>query len=204
MRPLLSYSSSNSIFSFNIRFVIVALILSTFLTSETAGQIQFPGRCPPVTPQANFNLNRYLGKWLQIRGYPAFFQSDGSCVKAKYSLLANGSVLVKNSQIRFGVPNSIEGNALQVEPGKFIVNFPSSPLPPPVSPNYIVLGTDYKNFAVVFSCTPNANGNVQIAWVLARKPKITYKDEKKISRILRKNNISKKPFIETSQIGCSA
>jgi apolipoprotein D and lipocalin family protein len=188
---------------FTLRLIICAVILSAFLNLEISGQVPFFGRCPSTTPQANFDLNRYLGRWFEIRSYPAIFQLGGACTQARYSLLPNSSVLVQNSMIRFGRAESIEGNAVQVEPGKLIVNFPSTPSSSD-KPNYIVLGTDYENFAVVHSCTPILFGNFQFAWVLSRNPTISRSDELAILEILRRNGVSRSPFSNTRQTNCPA
>lgn len=46
--------------------------------------------------------------------------------------------------------NSIYGHANLVAPGKLSVILSNTPFP--VDANYIILGTDYSNFSVVYSC----------------------------------------------------
>lgn len=61
----------------------------------------------------NFDLNRYLGEWYQIATIPSWFQINLVEVKAKYTKLSNGQILVENSGKGkiFGIPNKIKGTA---------------------------------------------------------------------------------------------
>ena len=51
-----------------------------------------------VTTKEDFNIEAYMGKWFDIRKYPNSFQ-DGSCGIANYTLLADGTVKVNNTEI---------------------------------------------------------------------------------------------------------
>jgi apolipoprotein D and lipocalin family protein len=209
------------------RSIIFVVILSTFYNLESSGQVAFWGRCPPTTPQANFDLNKYLGRWYEIRSYPAIFQFGGECVTADYSLNPNNTVKVVNRQIRFGLVDVIEGNAVPLSPGKLVVSFPSvqallnstvlnitvfnttignltAPFQGPPRANYIVLGTDYERYAVVHTCTDILwFGNYQFSWILSRTPQIDFTIEWAIKDVLKRNQISSEQYKPTRQLGCS-
>lgn len=99
------------------------------IASQAFGQVPSLGRCPETSVVQNFNVPLYLGRWFEIRSYPAAFQLGLSCVEANYSLNPNGTVAVLNSGVRLGRTTSSLGVAELVEEGqgKLIVNFPESP-----------------------------------------------------------------------------
>jgi len=114
-----------------------------------------------------FYPSEYMGRWYQIARIPQWF--DRGCPKATadYQLLANGSVSVLNrcvdesgNEIRqvsgIATPDPSCPAALRVE-------FPGFP-PGPSGPNYLVLSTDYENYALVG--TPDKSA----LWVLSRTP----------------------------------
>nr|XP_023016063.1 uncharacterized protein LOC111505480 [Leptinotarsa decemlineata] len=130
------------------------VIISTVLTG-IASQVPFFGRCPDIKTVQSFDVERYLGKWYEAERYFAVFEFGGKCVTADYEVSPNGAVNVVNQQISTftGIHSSIEGNANQIsrtEEAKLTVNFPS--LPVNFDAPYWIIGTDYDNYSVVWSC----------------------------------------------------
>lgn len=105
------------------------MFASILLASQVQSQVPSFGRCPQTTVVNDFNVARYLGRWFEIKSYPAIFQLGGTCTEANYGLNPNGTVSVVNKMNRFGRQTTIEGYAVLVEEGKgkLIVNFPQSP-----------------------------------------------------------------------------
>ncbi|XP_034240931.1 uncharacterized protein LOC117645119 [Thrips palmi] len=132
--------------------------------------------CPSPPTQANFDADKYLGAWYEMKRVPRNFEDDGECGMATYSWLdatAKTAVNVLNTNY---VPKtmSVSSVTLQAQPvdlpnGKLNVVFPN--LQVPASP-YWVLGTDYTNYAVVYSCSVDKAVIVPhiTLWVLARDP----------------------------------
>lgn len=108
--------------------ILVALLFA-FIAQNIEAQVPGFGRCPQTTVVQNFDVPRYLGRWFEIRSYPAIFQLGGTCTEANYGLGPDGVVTVLNKSIRLGRPISVEGTATLAAPGvgKLIVNFPQSP-----------------------------------------------------------------------------
>lgn len=76
------------------------LVVTLALFNVSAGQIISSGDCPcNVQVLSNFNLAPYLGLWYEYAKYPVYFEGNGVCITAEYSLQADGNVGVKNSQI---------------------------------------------------------------------------------------------------------
>ncbi|CAK1550413.1 unnamed protein product [Leptosia nina] len=127
--------------------------------------VVFQGQCDPNIPvQKNFLASQYLGTWYDIESYPSNFQY-GTCNTARYSARGN-DVLITNSQIvnasvstREAVGIFSEGNTV----GKLRVNFGTE------DREYWVLSTDYRSYALVYSCKNiDANTKQVGTWKLSR------------------------------------
>lgn len=99
------------------------------LAQDVMSQVKFTGTCPQTTTVQDFNVQKYLGRWFEIKSYPTVFQTGGKCVEANYGLNLDGSVSVLNKQTVDGKQITIEGSATQSEvgQGKLIVKFPQVP-----------------------------------------------------------------------------
>ena len=123
------------------------------------------GACPNPTLKANFDATKYMGLWYeQMRdgGMPWEFND---CQQARYSLNADGTVAVRNSQYN---PKT---DQVEVTPAtatfdgargsvKFFEYAPAG--------DYEVLDTDYTNYAIVYSCSNFYLGKAEYIWVLTR------------------------------------
>ncbi|XP_055612705.1 apolipoprotein D-like, partial [Uranotaenia lowii] len=152
----------------NFRSLQLAVALTALLSQHTNGQILSLGKCPEVAVQPDFNADSYLGLWYEQEKYPFIFEFGGRCVTAEYGKNSDGTVSVFNRQqnVFTLAENTIRGSARIVEPAKLAVKFS---IPFEVESPYWVLGTDYKSFAVVYSC--NEIGglfNTKVVWILTR------------------------------------
>ena len=125
---------------------------------------------PPLTTVANFDLNRYLGKWYEIGSIRQSFTRGCDGTTATYTLRPDGNIDVFN-QCRGDWPTGnirgIHGKARvpnRAEPAKLEVQFFW-----PFSGAYwvIELGQNYE-YAVV------GHPNREYLWILSRQP---YMDE---------------------------
>ncbi|XP_076663722.1 uncharacterized protein LOC143366491 [Andrena cerasifolii] len=183
----------------------VCLLLT--IASATMAQVPFLGACPNLETMPSFDLKRYIGKWYEVERYFAVFEFGGKCVTANYSQDESGSIKILNKQISAltGVSSSIEGIGRLVgrmDDPKLIVTFPSLPLP--IDAPYWILDTDYKSFAVVWSCSNFGVFSIRNAWILTREPKPPVSVLEKAYQIIDKSNISRAYFIRTDQKNCPA
>ncbi|XP_023303348.2 apolipoprotein D-like [Lucilia cuprina] len=184
----------------------LTLAILSALLGLSAAQVVFQGSCPEnVKVVSDFNVEKYLGKWYEYAKYPAYFEMEGKCVTALYSLSDDGNVTVKNTLIneKTNVLTDILGTASLVANGKLLVKFPVSPAIT-VSSNYWILDTDYDNYTVIYSCVPvTTNTHATIAWILTRQalPEPTI-IEKAVS-VLKENNVSLREMTITNQISCN-
>lgn len=83
----------------------------------SAAQIPGFGSCPKVGVERNFDVNRYLGLWYEVKKYPNFSTIRGKCVTIEYGLNPNETLSVFSQQLVDDRERPILGFAKQVQPG---------------------------------------------------------------------------------------
>lgn len=145
-----------------------AIILLAFLASTQASSGWGLGWCARPTLQSDFTISDYLGTWYERARVKNIRFEKGDCVSAQYSLNADNTVKVINSQYVNGQYESMQGQAYceSQKSGQCYVRFSDN------QPwgDYEVVKTDYENFSIVYSCTNLYVAHYKIAWVLARDP----------------------------------
>ncbi|XP_017465555.1 PREDICTED: apolipoprotein D-like [Rhagoletis zephyria] len=183
----------------------VLAIIALALIGLTHAQVEFSGDCPcDVTVQSNFNVSAYLGVWYEYAKYPVYFEADGKCVKAEYTLKDNGEVGVVNSMINVtdNELTDIVGYAVEVENAKLKVTFPVTPAFNATT-NYWVLSTDYVNYSVVYSCqTAGGSSHYTIVWILTREQSPSEEFITKAKDVLTQNGVSLSELVVTDQSNC--
>lgn len=155
------------------------------------------GRCQKPELQKDFDVKKYTGKWHEVVRIKDIPFESGDCVTANYSMNADGSLKVVNSQNLNGVYDTIEGTAMcdQEISGQCYVKF--SKFQP--WGDYKVIETDYENYSIVYSCTNIAFVYQDMAWILARNPKF---DAKSKIDVLKKLGFGDSEFYYTNQDNC--
>ena len=129
--------------------------------------------CDSPAPLQNFNATAYMGTWYEqqhVKGQ--FFQPDDSgCVQAIYSGLNtdNGKFTVSNTlqDAKFGARSGVTGTGIcSDKTGHCKVGFYG---PMPMTPNYLIVDTDYKSYSVVYSCGWFSNS----LWLITREPVVS-------------------------------
>ncbi|KAJ8278117.1 hypothetical protein GJAV_G00084060 [Gymnothorax javanicus] len=177
-----------------------ALVFSLLLPLAS-GQVFHWGPCPDPPVQSGFDIHEYLGRWFEIEKLPASFEK-GKCIKADYSIRADGTIKVFNSEYRNGRLTSIEGTAIVQDtnqPAKLGVSFSYFT---PYSP-YWVLYTDYKNTALVYSCTDILRiFHVDYAWILGRSRTLPQATIASAKDLFTRNKIDISKMFPTEQQNC--
>ncbi|XP_052850973.1 apolipoprotein D-like [Drosophila gunungcola] len=166
-------------------------------------QIPFPGKCPDVKVVDTFDVEAYMGVWYEYSKYPFAFEIGKKCIYANYGVIDNSTVSVLNAAINqlTGNPSNVTGKAKLIAPGQLAVAFyPGQSL---TKANYLVLGTDYESYAVVYSCTSlTPLANFKIVWILTREREPSTETIDAAKKILDDNEISQAFLIDTTQKNC--
>ena len=74
-------------------------------------------RCSYPDAVANFDVDRYYGRWYEIVRDSTIQYETGDCVTADYSAQTDGNVGVKNTQYFFDTEtlDGVEGHAVPIE-----------------------------------------------------------------------------------------
>ena len=147
---------------------IVALILTGCL-----------GMPDTVTPVANFELNRYLGKWYEIARLDHSFERGLERITAEYSVRDDGGISVINRGY------SIEDDEWKVAEGKayFVGDETKGYLKVsffgPFYGSYVVFEIDQEGYEYAFVSGPDTS----YLWLLSRTPQLQQEIIEKFKRI---------------------
>ena len=121
-----------------------------------------------IEPVANFDVNRYLGKWYEIARTENRFEQGLDQITAEYSLRDDGGVHVINSGVdsETGQRQSADGKAYFIgspDVGSLKVSFFG-----PFYGGYHIVDLDKQNYDYAMI----AGSDRDYLWILARKPKL--------------------------------
>ncbi|XP_022228219.1 apolipoprotein D [Drosophila obscura] len=179
------------------------LLIGLLAGNGVWSQVPFPGQCPQVKIMDEFDVEAYLGIWYEHSKYPFAFEIGKKCIYANYSIIDNSTLSVVNGGINrlTGNPSNITGTAKVLGPARLAVAF--YPGQQTTKPNYLVLGTDYESYAVVYSCTSVTSlANIKIVWILTREREPSADTIATAKQILDNNKISQSFLIDTIQSKC--
>jgi len=134
------------------------------------------GCSPPTRPLptvAKVDLRRYGGLWFEIARLPNPFQRSGAVATAEYTPQPDGTVKVRNTELRAnGNSKAIEGSALAVAgsgDARLKVKFGglAALAPVPQSGNYWIIALE-PDYSAALVGTPDR----KFLWLLARSQKL--------------------------------
>jgi apolipoprotein D and lipocalin family protein len=119
-----------------------------------------------VTPVADFDVNRYLGKWYEIARLDHGFERGLEKVTAEYSLRQDGGLRVVNRgyDAASGQWREAEGKAYFIDDpqtGRLKVSFFG-----PFYGSYNIMELDHSGYRYALVCGPDTS----YLWILARSP----------------------------------
>ncbi|XP_067124074.1 apolipoprotein D-like [Centruroides vittatus] len=135
-------------------------------------QRPFSGPCPKHAAQEGFDMGSFLGTWYEIEK-TSLVQDGVRCIKTKYIKTNDGKLTLTTTGINLlGIEQSSRGEAVleSLDPATLLVQY-NTIIGLPVSTTLKILDTDYKNYAVVWSCSPVLGplGHTENLWLLSRK-----------------------------------
>jgi len=171
-------------------------------------QAQIPsfGGCPDYEPMANFDKERFLGRWYEAERYFTVSEVGTKCVSVDYERRADGKVWVNNAytsritnvqRIVSGVVNgALKGpeSLINVKYTSFPVNYDTT---------LRVLDTDYDSFAVIYSCSRiGPIGHTESAWLFTREREAAGPIMQRAYGVLDRYKISRTFFVKSDQNNC--
>jgi len=149
---------------------LFVVISSLFLVE---GQRFVPGYCPSPVPQENFDKTKFFGHWVEAEKTPSMFDLLMRCMEVDYSDDNDGSINVVVRGVSLaGLPVTVNGDGLVqdvTKHGHYSVRYGFGlPFQGTLT---TILDTDYRDFAVVYSCTNSLLSGMfhsEYIWILSR------------------------------------
>ncbi len=144
-------------------WLLLALVTANFGATTTELR-----HLPPLTTVPRVDLNRHLGKWYEISGFPAWFQRDCTGTTATYGLRDDGRIDVLNRCRKHTLdgPEDVSHGQARVVDRATNAKLEVSFFRPFWGPYWvIVLDSDYQ-YAVV------GHPNRDYLWILSRTPQM--------------------------------
>ncbi|XP_069945896.1 crustacyanin-C1 subunit-like [Cherax quadricarinatus] len=149
------------------------LVLVATVAADKIPSYVVPGKCPVVDQtklwaQQVPNHAKYAGVWYQIALTETLFQPLSQCVLNEYSFGEKQFNVISSGVSAEGSLLKIHGKVYPSPVGEpeLSVDFQQS-FPAP----YVILKTDYTNYACVYSCIGlNSDYYTDVAFILARSP----------------------------------
>ena len=167
--------------------ILSKLLLTILISHQTKSQfLQIPktkNTSVPVPPTiTDFEVSRYMGRWYEQARTKNFFErKEAKNIIAIYTLLNDGSVRVINTSENNGLRSSVSGIAKfkgDENIADLDLNFGKGFFSRLVQRGeYKVVGTDYDNYAFVYTRVRFFFRERVFAWILTREKNFEGKDE---------------------------
>ncbi|XP_063600406.1 crustacyanin-C1 subunit-like [Penaeus indicus] len=181
---------------------LLVLALVAVVAADKIPDFVVPGKCPALDRKALFdsqkpNYPKFAGVWYEIALTKNPYQLLQQCVRNEYSfdgtkfaakstgINAEGSLMRRNGQI---LPMPLGEPNLSIDyEGSFMAPF-------------VILDTDYDNFACIHSCVDVSQGYfADFAFIFSRTPSMSDKHLKRCEAAFRDIAVDTSRFVKTVQ-----
>ena len=139
------------------------------------------GKCETIALQENFDALQYLGTWYEQARDKGMYFEKYDCDQARYSLNADGSLAVLNTEYNEAKDVVEQAHATAKCNGAQCKVY----FAPFVGGDYRVLSTDYTNYSLVYSCEDLLGVKDEMIWVLTREQELTDDIKAEINGVLK-------------------
>uniref|UniRef100_A0A1B6ECX3 Lipocalin/cytosolic fatty-acid binding domain-containing protein n=1 Tax=Clastoptera arizonana TaxID=38151 RepID=A0A1B6ECX3_9HEMI len=189
-------------------FVLIGLCLC-FVNSQRPGF----GKCPPYQPVDNFDIKKFEGTWYEVERSFYLLELASGCTTLNFTAMPSGIFRVAmrtankwNGNILLnvhGTASPTRGNDKGALMFRFNMNLPYAleRVLPGVG-HYTILGTDYDNYAVLYSCSNMGILHADLLWVLSRKIELPVTSRVQVYDVLNVLNIDPARLTLTNHRSC--
>ncbi|XP_075220898.1 apolipoprotein D-like [Lycorma delicatula] len=194
-----------------INFCFLVFMLSVFNHFSEAQRPGF-GKCPDYPPMKDFDPSKFQGDWYEIERSFYILELPHSCVKFNFTLqdgllkvaVFSHNRLTGRSSTSYGraKPNYLWPAVLSYEVNNYLPPYLARMLPG--SGKYLILDTDYDNFAILYSCSDLGILHADLLWILGRERDLTVDSRVRVYDHLINLNINTDRLTLTPQKKCPA
>ncbi|CAB3249407.1 unnamed protein product [Arctia plantaginis] len=141
-----------------------------YYPDNNGGDVILNGQClnhsavPAVT---DFNANLFAGRWFEVSRFPSDVQ-QGQCFTSKYSLNGTNALILERSFVFNEIQFNSTTEATVSADGRGVISANINGVP---FTDVYILGIDYQDFALTYSCRNLDENRKQIfSWILSRSP----------------------------------
>lgn len=202
------------------RVQLIFSIASLFVLQGNVDQAA--ASCPATTPMVNFNPTNFIGTWYAIQRYKVLIDALATSCTTLNTTLSNQNVaslelcglfrqraplrilgvLASNGVVNFKFRFGLGLNKIFLF--FLILLFKFDVITANWEFRYIIVDTDYANYAVTYLCgTGPAAGTVEIAWIFSRQRTLSNTYVQTAINALKAKGLNTKSWETINQNGCT-
>ncbi|KAJ0173506.1 hypothetical protein K1T71_010655 [Dendrolimus kikuchii] len=170
--------------------------------AAASGFLLKEGSCPSnIDPINNFDFDAFSGVWYDYANYPPTAAGVGKCGKISYTKEGE-TIKVWNGNVVDGVQRYVDGVARfasSEKVGDFFIKIQFGENPAPKVDNDLqVIATDYKNYAVLYTCTnilDKTQSKVSL-WVATRTTSLASEPMKEVTEFLKSKGFDTSKLVD--------
>ncbi|XP_027230096.2 crustacyanin-A1 subunit [Penaeus vannamei] len=176
---------------------LIVLALVAVVAADKIPSFVVPGKCPAVDKKAFFDLQRFAGVWYEIALTKNPYQLLHQCVRNEFSFDGN-KISAKSTGISADGRTARRHGQIAPMPlgeANLSIDYEESFMAP-----FVILDTDYDNFACIHSCIDFSQGYLaDFAFIFSRSPSMSDKHLKRCETAFRNIGLDTSRFTKTVQ-----
>ncbi|XP_057327239.1 apolipoprotein D-like [Microplitis mediator] len=178
------------------------LIILSFIAGAI-GLASESDKCP-VIKQRLWNLDRVIaGKWYEYKRSSNNWAGADKCTGFQYKRIGSGefSVICDGiSTIDNGVVRTV-GKLTYKDPRNLTVTY-FVPVVGVVKESYVILETDYDNYAISWSCVQQGSRHISYYWYITREPQPCMDIDRIAQRVIQEYGLQPESMSKVDQDNC--